>query len=186
MLNEAKLSHQFWEDSISTSNYVHNILSHKGIKIKIPFEAIYKSKVNYENLLEFGCKVFFYISKMFRKIFDDNTLPGFFLGYSENPYAYKILDITNNTVIISRKVEFFELCPGNNYLESCPTDFTNFIPNNEIRRNSTYFHNNTYYSNINSNSNKFNQYLNTDYSIINKYNEIFKPQLYPNNTKGIN
>jgi len=94
MLNDAKLSHQFWEDAISTANYDHNILPHKGIKNKIPFEVIYKSKVNYEKLRVFGCKVFFYIPKMFRKKFD-NILLGIFLKYSENPYANKILDITN-------------------------------------------------------------------------------------------
>jgi hypothetical protein len=60
MLNDAKLSHQFWEDAIATVNYIHNVLPHKGIVNKLPL--IYKSKGNYFNLRVFDCKVFFLCS----------------------------------------------------------------------------------------------------------------------------
>jgi len=67
------------------------------------------------------------------------------LGYVDNPTAYKILDITNNKIIISRNVEFFEFTPGNSHLSYCDNDISNFIPNNIIRKNNnTYFYDNTY------------------------------------------
>ena len=40
ILNDAKLSHQFWEDAIAIANYIHNVLPHKGIANKLPFEII--------------------------------------------------------------------------------------------------------------------------------------------------
>jgi len=101
-----------------------------------------------------GCKVFFFIPKNFRSKFDNNASPGIFLGYSSNPTGYKILDITNNKIVLSRNVEFFESNPGNSFCTHCNKDVSNFIPNHEIRRNntSTYFNNNSYNPNIISNN----------------------------------
>ena len=38
LLNESKLSHDFWEFAVDTVNYIHNRLPHQGINNKIPFE----------------------------------------------------------------------------------------------------------------------------------------------------
>ena len=111
-LNDPKLSYQFWEDAVATANYIHNRLPHKGINNRIPFETLTKRKVYYNNIRVFGCKVFYFIPKTFRSKFQNNASPGIFLRYSENPTAYKILNITNNKIIISRNVEFFEFSPG--------------------------------------------------------------------------
>jgi len=90
-------------------------------------------------------KFFYYVPKLFGTKFQNNSSPGIFLGYADNPTAYKILDITNNKIIISRNVEFFEFTPGNSHLSHCDNDISNFIPNNIIRRNdNTYFYDNTY------------------------------------------
>jgi len=89
MLHDSMLNHQFWEDAINTSNYIHNRLPHRGIKNRIPFEILNKTKVNYSNIRVFDCKVFFFIPKAFRSKFDNNAAPGIFIGYSENPSGYK-------------------------------------------------------------------------------------------------
>jgi len=81
MLNDAKLSYQFWEDSVATANYIHNRLPHKGINNRIPFETLTKRKVYYNNIRVFGCKVFYFIPKTFRSKFQNNASPGIFLGY---------------------------------------------------------------------------------------------------------
>jgi len=98
--------------SVSTANYIHNIIPHKGNYNKIPYEILYNSKVSYSNLHVFGCKVFFFVPKTLRNKFENNSLSGIFLGYSNNPSAYKILDISNNKIVLFRKVEFFEHIPG--------------------------------------------------------------------------
>ena len=60
-LNDARLSHQFWECAVDTANYVHNRIQHSGINNKIPFEVLFKSKVDYSQFKVFGYKVFFYV-----------------------------------------------------------------------------------------------------------------------------
>ena len=134
LLSEAKLSHHFWEYAVDTANFLHNRIPHRGIKNRIPFEIFYRTKVDYSHLRVFGCRVFFYIPKSFRAKFDNNTLPGIFLGYNINPPAYKILDITNNKIVLARSVAFFEDIPANSRLLS-NTQFNppNFLPYSKIR-----------------------------------------------------
>jgi len=97
MLADAKLNHKFWEDAVSTANYIHNRLPHKGNNNKIPYEILYNDKVDYNKFRVFGCLTYFYVPKQFRKKFSNTTLPGIFLGYDEiNHTVYKIYDITNN------------------------------------------------------------------------------------------
>jgi len=151
MLNDAKLSKQFWEDAIHTSNYIHNRLPHRGINNIIPYERLNKSKVDYSNIRVFGCKVFYYIPKSFRTKFQNNASPGIFLGYLENPTAYKILDTSTNKIIYSRSVEFFEYNPGDFYTTHCFSDHSNFIPNYEIwgnNYNNSYYYNDSYTKNV--------------------------------------
>ena len=178
LLNDVKLSHYFWEDAINTANFIHNLLPHKEINNKIPYEIICNSKFDYSKLKVFGCKVFFFIPKKFSSKFDNNTLPGIFLGYSQNPPAYKIYDTANKKTILSRTVEFFENYPGNNYTILCSPLPHNLIPNNEIRENITYFDKNSYsYNNINSNS-KF-------YYPTELYNSIPIPNFLGNNISNL-
>jgi len=50
-------------------------------------------KVDYEKFRVFGCQVYFYIPKQFRRKFNGTSLPGIFLGYDDNnPTAYIIYD----------------------------------------------------------------------------------------------
>jgi len=174
LLNDAKLSHQFWQDAIDTSNYIKNRLPHKGNRNKIPYETLNKTKVDYSNIRVFGCKVFFYLPKNFRSKLDNNASPGIFLGYSDNPTGYKILDVSNNKIILSRNVEFFESNPGNSLCTHCDSYITNFIPNNVIRRNNTYFNNNSYNQILTSN--------NTDNNNI-TYNTLNPPHTNKTNLK---
>ncbi|ORX44052.1 hypothetical protein BCR36DRAFT_236361, partial [Piromyces finnis] len=51
--------------------------------------------------------------KQFRFKLSNFTLPGIFLGYDHNSSAFRIFDFTNNKIVISRSVEFFEDTPGN-------------------------------------------------------------------------
>jgi len=146
MFSDAKMSKHFWEDVFHTSNYIHNRLPHGGINNIIPYERLNKSKVDYSNIKVFGCKVYYYIQKSFRTKFQNNASPGIFRGYSDNPRAYKILDISTNKIILSRSVEFFESNPGDFYTINCYTDHQNFIHNYEILGNTSSYYNNNSYS----------------------------------------
>jgi len=136
LLTESKLNRKFWEDAIHTANYIHNRLPHKGINDQVPFELLYNEKVDYNHLKVFGCQVFFYVPKHFRKKFTDSTLPGIFLGYDDiNHTAYRIFDISNNKVVLSRAVSFFEDVPGNSPAPFSTPEFLNILDINKLGGN---------------------------------------------------
>jgi len=116
LLNESKLSTEFWEYAVDTANYIHNRIPHAGINYKIPFEILFKTKVDYSHFKVFGCRVFSFLPKPFRSKFDNNALPGIFLGYHPLTNSYKILNISNNKIIYCRSIDFFENNPGNSKL----------------------------------------------------------------------
>jgi len=146
LLNEAKLSHDFWEFAVDTANFIHNRLPHQGIQNKIPFEIFYNKSVDYSIFRVFGCRVYFYVPKELRSKFDNNSHPGIFLGYSTNTTGYKVLDIINNRIILARSVEFMENEPGNSL-------FHHIHPNDEFRESSYTKYLNPYNSNIQTNKN---------------------------------
>ena len=128
MLEDAQLNHVFWEDAINIANYIFNRMPHKGIDNKIPYELLYNEQVDYNKFKVFGCQAFFYVPKQFRKKLSNSTLPGIFLGYDNNPTAFKIYDTTNNKIVISRSVVFFEDTPGNGSAPTSSPDLINLIP----------------------------------------------------------
>jgi len=176
LLNESKLSHNFWEFAVDTANFIHNRLPHQGINNKIPYEILYNKPVNYNNFRVFGCRVYFFIPKEFRSKFDNNSHPGIFLGYSENTKAYKILDIINRKIILSRTVEFLENQPGNTYLhysnnEFREADYTNnkFIKNlKHLEDNYTKYNNNYSNDNYKKYNNNYSNDKNTQSNNKNK------------------
>ena len=134
LLNDAKLSHNFWEHAVDTANYIFNRLPHSGINNKIPFEILFKTKVDYSHFKVFGCRVYYYVPKHLRSKFDYNALPGIFIGYHHYSPAYKILNLSTNKIILSRSVAFFETDPGNTKFPFTISDhFFNFSPYSEIR-----------------------------------------------------
>ena len=102
-------------------------------------EFFFKTKVDFSHFKVFGCRVFFFVPKSLQYKFDNNVLPGIFLGYYSLNNSYIILDISNNNIIHSHLVEIFEDNPGNSELSfPIPNKYSIFIPNSEIRRSDVY------------------------------------------------
>ena len=123
ILEEAKLNHVFWEDAIDTINYIHNRIPHNDINNSIPYELLYDKKIDFSNFRVFVCNVFFYVQKQFHKKLLNSALPGIFLGYDSNPSAYRIYDVNNNKIILSRSIVFFENISGNCASPKSPPEF---------------------------------------------------------------
>jgi len=70
----AHLNHVFWENAIKTANFIHNRIPHKGINNNIPYELLYNEKVDFNRFRVFGCQVFFYVPKSFRKKLSNSAL----------------------------------------------------------------------------------------------------------------
>jgi len=115
------------------------------------------------------------------------ALPGSLIDYNQNPSAYKIYDITNNKVILSRSVVFFEDTPGNCNSPSIP-EFINFIPYYEIGGDSNDddfdFHLNT--DNTDNTDNNINNNINNDNNNINNINNDNDTNNYNNNNNNMN
>jgi len=67
----------------------------------------------------------------FEKKYENSTLPGIFIGYTDNPTAYKIYHINNNKIVYSRSIICFEDSPGNVSASPSPPEFINLIPYSE-------------------------------------------------------
>jgi len=76
LLNDAQLNHDFWEYAVDTSNFMHNRLSHQGVRNKILNEIFYNKLVYYSIIRVFGCRVYFFVPKEHRSKFDNNYHPG--------------------------------------------------------------------------------------------------------------
>jgi len=183
MLEDAHLNHVFWEDAVATANFIYNRIPHKGINNNVPYELLYDEKVDFEKFRVFGCQVFFYVPKQLRNKLTNSALPGIFLGYDNNPSAFRIYDITNNKVVISRAVVFFEDSPGNCDAPSSSPDFINLTPYYEnggsdidddigFHNNNNNISDNNNNNNINNNNIINNDNYNNNYNINNINNNI--------------
>jgi len=45
-LKIAKISRRFWEDSVSTANYIYYNIPRKGNNNKVPFEVLFDKRIN--------------------------------------------------------------------------------------------------------------------------------------------
>ena len=157
--------------AVDTANYIYNRIPHSGINNKIPFELLFKTKMDYSHFKVFGCKVFFFVPKSQRNKFDNNSLPVIFSGYYPLTNSYKILNISNNKIVLSRSVEFFEDTPGNSKI-SRPVlrNILSFMTISEIRGSNIYMLNK--FNNFNFSYDKQNSHRQIDNSNKINYNNI--------------
>lgn len=93
-----------------TTNYLQNRSPTKAISAnKTPYELWYGRQPNLSYLKTFGCPAHVFILKDQRQKFDSHSFEAIFLGYSEDTKAYRLLNVHNNKLIISRDVIFDEL-----------------------------------------------------------------------------
>jgi len=60
MLNDSKLSPEFWTEVVTTASHITNLTPRKGKK-NTPFELFFDYKSSLEHLRVFGCAAFFCI-----------------------------------------------------------------------------------------------------------------------------
>lgn len=125
LLQDSMLSRKFWEDAVTVASYIYNRIPHSSIKNNIPYERLYKKKVDFNKIKVFGCKVVYLLPKQFKRKFDSNASSGIFLGYCQDPYTYRIFDTSQNKIVRARTVEFFEEEPANFYFNNHIVDTNN-------------------------------------------------------------
>lgn len=105
---QSGLPMKYWNDFVLTSVFLINRIPTPTLDNKTPFEVLFKRKPVYTDLKVFGCLAFATTLMHNRHKFDPRGRKCVFLGYPFGTKGYKLLDLENNKVFISRNVKFYE------------------------------------------------------------------------------
>uniref|UniRef100_A0AAV1UJX4 Integrase catalytic domain-containing protein n=1 Tax=Peronospora matthiolae TaxID=2874970 RepID=A0AAV1UJX4_9STRA len=108
MLHHAKLDKCFWAEAAMTAIYVKNRLPSPKSRHKTPFEIVYNLKPSVKHMRSFGCQTYILTPKEKRLKWDPKARAGIFSGYEEVSKAYRVFDIEEGQVVVSRDVNFDE------------------------------------------------------------------------------
>ncbi|GJS50531.1 retrovirus-related pol polyprotein from transposon TNT 1-94 [Tanacetum coccineum] len=108
MLYEKKLPKTFWAEAVATSVYLQNRLATKAVTGKTPIEAWSGTKPSIQHLKAFGSISYYRILDIKRSKLDVKARKDIFVGYATESKGYRIHDLTDSKIVISRDVTFDE------------------------------------------------------------------------------
>lgn len=125
LIAAGQLNQSFWPEALSTAAYLSNHSAHRFLNGKLPQEVWTGRTPSLKHLRTFGCRALAYIEPHKRSKLDSRAKECLMLGYSETQKGYRLWDIKDSKIIISRDVEFFEKD------ESNTKSITTFLPNED-------------------------------------------------------
>lgn len=108
MLADAKLSHTFWAEALSTAVYLCNRSPTKAVEQMTPYEAWTDEKPDVKHLRVFGCTTYAHVPKDERRKLDSKARKSVLLGYGTETKGYRLYDPIKRKVFYSRDVKFSE------------------------------------------------------------------------------
>ena len=108
LMIQSGLPPSFWAEATATANYIRNRCPSRSIEGKTPFEKWYGKIPNIKHLKIFGAKAFVLDKRPGKGKFDERSLEGRFVGYSDKAKAYRIRLKNSKTVLTTRDVTFDE------------------------------------------------------------------------------
>ncbi|MFS7948515.1 putative RNA-directed DNA polymerase [Helianthus anomalus] len=105
---EASLPIKFWGECVMTAAYIINRLPSKVIKYKTTYEVLFKKKPSYEHMRTLGCLAYYWNTDTKGDKFAPRGKPGIFLGYPYGTKGYKVYDLEEKKMVVSRDVRFVE------------------------------------------------------------------------------
>jgi transposase InsO family protein len=108
MLDEYKVSDQFWAEAINTACHAINRLYLHKILNKTAYELLLGKKPNVSYFRVFGSKCFILNKKPKNSKFASKVDEGFLLGYASNAHGYRVFNKTSGCVEVACDVTFDE------------------------------------------------------------------------------
>jgi len=105
---EAGLPIRFWGECIMTATYIINRLPSRALDNKTPFEVLFKRVPDYDHMRVLGCLAYYRNTNTKGDKFEPRGRPGVFMGYPSGTKGYKIYDLEQRKMIVSRDVKFLE------------------------------------------------------------------------------
>ena len=113
MMFEKRLPKFLWAEAVNTSVYLLNRLPTKSVNGKTPIEAWSGRKPTANHLRVFGSLCYFHVPTVKRGKLDETAVKGIFVGYSTESKGYRIYNLNESKIQISRDVHFDEIACWN-------------------------------------------------------------------------
>ena len=101
MLLDAKLSHNFLAEAISTAVYLRNCYPTKAVDGMTPYEVWYGYKPKVKYLGVFGCDAYVHVLKDERSKFDSKATKCLLLGNGKKTEGHRLFDSIRRKVVPS-------------------------------------------------------------------------------------
>lgn len=104
----SKLPIHFWGHAILMATYIINITPTQVLNWSTPYKKLYNKDPTYDNLKVFGCLCFATNTIPHKTKFEKRATMCCFIGYNHGQKAYKLYDLQDKKIIMSRDVIFYE------------------------------------------------------------------------------
>uniref|UniRef100_H3H953 Integrase catalytic domain-containing protein n=1 Tax=Phytophthora ramorum TaxID=164328 RepID=H3H953_PHYRM len=106
MLKESGLDKIYWCKAIMTATDIRNVLPNTSNPHVSPFEMVFKWKSRLDHMRVFGSECYAHVTKEKRKKLDDSGVKCYFLGYAKQSKAYRLLNASDGSIVVSMSVTF--------------------------------------------------------------------------------
>nr|GEV45611.1 integrase, catalytic core [Tanacetum cinerariifolium] len=103
---EASLPTTFWRECILMATYIVNRLPSKRINDKTSYEVLFEQKPEYDHMRVFGCMAYYKNTETNGDKFEPRGKLGVFLGYPSGIKGYKIYDLEERKMVMTRDARF--------------------------------------------------------------------------------
>ena len=109
MLNHKKLPKEFWAEALNVAVHVRNRVTTRGLgSHTTPYEVLFDRKPNLAYLRVFGCRCWYNLRKSQVDKLDPRAREAVMIGYARGVRGYKLWDVAECKVVVSRDVQFDE------------------------------------------------------------------------------
>ena len=108
MLHDGQLDDSFWDEALRTAVHIRNRVPTRALNGKTPHEAWTGNKPRVGHMRVFGSLAYAHIPEQGRNKLALRARKCVFVGYAQDAKAYRLWDIRDKKIIVSRDVDFWE------------------------------------------------------------------------------